>query len=140
MKFNGEMPVIAADVGQFFKHSHRKVVLSGLMVTLSLVGGKHAVFVILAPQIFLDIWLGEQMLEISGELALLVHIRCQEGDDSSLHFAIGHSIRELSLCLMQYVGPTWAQPIEQQPSPILSTAARQSPNVPSPLSCATQPH
>ena len=97
----GEM--IAADVGWFVKHSHRKVVPSCLMVTLCLVDGKLAVFVVLAPHIFLDTGLGEQMLEISGEFAFLVHIRCQAGDDNSLHFAIGQSVHELSLCLMRNV-------------------------------------
>ena len=103
MTFTGEMS--AADVGWLFKNIPRKVAPSGLMVALSLVGGKHAVFVILAPQIFLDIWLGEQMLEISGELALLVHIRCQEGEGSSLPFVIRQSVHELSLRLLRNVGP-----------------------------------
>ena len=104
MKFTGEM--IAADVGQFVQHSHRKVVPSGLMVTLSLVERNLAVLVVLAPNVYLDFWLGDQVLEISGEFTVLAHIRCQEGDDSSLHFAIGQSVHKLSLCLMQNVGPT----------------------------------
>ena len=71
-KFTGEM--IAADVGQFAKHSHRKVTT--------------------------------EMLEISGEFAVLVHIHCQEGEGSSLHLVIGQSVHELSLRLIWNVGPT----------------------------------
>ena len=59
-KFTGEM--IAADVGQFAKSSHQKVMPSCLMVTLSLVDGKLAFKVVLAPHIGLDIWPVEQML------------------------------------------------------------------------------
>ena len=51
--FTREM--IAADVWWFVKHSHQKVVPSALMVTLSLVDGKLAVFVVSAPDIILDI-------------------------------------------------------------------------------------
>ena len=75
MKFSYEMS--AADVGRLFKYSQRKVAPSGLMVALRLVDGKLAILVLLAPHIFFDIWLGEQMLKISGELAFLVNVGCQ---------------------------------------------------------------
>ena len=95
--FTGDM--IGADVGSFIIHSQRKVVPSCLMVALRLVDGKLAVFVVLAADlalhIFLDIWMGEQMLETSGEFAIFVHIRCQKGDCSSLHFEF---IRNRSEC------------------------------------------
>ena len=77
------------------------------MVTLRLVDGKLSVLVEFGLQIFLDIWLGEKMLEISGEFTVLVHIRCEKGDGSALHFAIDQSVHELSLCLMRNVGPTY---------------------------------
>ena len=70
--FTGDM--IGADVDRFFKHSQRKVAPSGLMVALCLVDGKLACLVILALHVFFDIWLGEQMLEISGEFGFLVHV------------------------------------------------------------------
>ena len=104
MTFTGEMS--AADMRRLLKYSQRKVAPSGLMVALRLVDGKLAFLVLLAPHIFFDIWLGEQMLEIPSELAFLVHVRCQEGNSSSLHFAIGHGVHELSLRLMRNVGPT----------------------------------
>ena len=66
----------------------------------------HVSPAVLAPHLFLDIWLGEQMLEIPGEIAFLVHVRCQEGNCCSLHFSIGHGVHELSLRLMRNVGPT----------------------------------
>ena len=69
-----------AYVGSFLKDCQRKVAQSGLMVALSLVDGMLAVFVVFAPNIFLVIWLGKQMLETSGEFAILVQIRCQEGE------------------------------------------------------------
>ena len=83
MTFTCEMS--AADVVRLFKYSQRKVAPSGLMVALRLVDGKLALLVLLAPHIFFDIWLGEQMLEIPGEFAFLVHVRCQVGNSGSLH-------------------------------------------------------
>ena len=76
------------------------------MIELRLVDGKLTFKTVLALHIFLDTRLGEQMLEISGELALLVHIRCQEGKSRSFHFAKGHRVHELALRLMLNVGPT----------------------------------
>ena len=107
MKFTGEMS--AADIGRCLKLSQCKIAPSGLMVALRLVDGKLAFKVVLALHIFLDIRLGDQMLEISGELALLVHIRCQEGARAApIHFAKGHGVHELELALrlMLNVGPT----------------------------------
>ena len=75
MTFTCEMS--AADVGRLFKYSQRKVGPSCLMVALFLVDGKLALLVLLAPHIFYGIWLGEQILEIPGEFAFLVHIGCQ---------------------------------------------------------------
>ena len=75
MTFTGEMS--AADVGCPSKNIPRKVAPSGLMIALRLVGGKLAFEVLLVPHIFFDIWLGEQMLEILGEFAFLVHVGCQ---------------------------------------------------------------
>ena len=96
-----------AFVGRSSKLSQREVAPSGLMVALRLVDGKLAFHVAIAlHHIFLDTRLGEQMLEISGELALLVHIRCQEDKSSFLHLAKGDSVHELALRLMLNVGPT----------------------------------
>ena len=75
MTFTGEMS--AADVGCPSKNIPRKVAPSGLMVALSLVDGKLACLVLCALHVFFDIWLGEQMLEIPGEFAFLVHVGCQ---------------------------------------------------------------
>ena len=80
MTFTGEMS--AADVRRLLKYSQRKVAPSGLMIALRLVDEKLAFKVAFALHIFPDTRLGEQMPEISGELALLVHIRCQEGNSS----------------------------------------------------------
>ena len=55
--------------------------------------------------IVLDTCLGEQMLEMSGEVTLLVNIRSQERKSSSLHFAIDNGVHELALGLMRNVGP-----------------------------------
>ena len=63
-----------AYVGRSSKLRQRKVVPAGLMVALRLVDGKLALKVLLALYIFLDIWLGEQMLEISGEVTFIVNI------------------------------------------------------------------
>ena len=102
MKFTCEMS--AADIGRLFKYSQRKVAPPCLMIALRLVGGKLAFEVLLVPHIVFDIWLGEQMLEIPGEFAFLVHVRCQEGNSCSLHFSIGHGVHELSLRLKLNVG------------------------------------
>ena len=59
------------------KLSQCKVAPSGLMVALRLVDGKLACLVLWALHVFFDIWLGEQMLEIPGEFAFLVHVGCQ---------------------------------------------------------------
>ena len=52
MKFTIKMS--AAGIERFLKQSHRKVVPSGLMVTLTLVDWRLVVLVVLAPHIFLD--------------------------------------------------------------------------------------
>ena len=75
MTFTGEMS--AADVGCPSKNIPRKVAPSGLMIALRLVDGKLAFPVLFAIHVFFDIWLGEQMLEILGEFAFLVHVGCQ---------------------------------------------------------------
>ena len=75
MTFTGETS--AADVGWLFKNSQRKVAPSGLMVALRLVDGKLACLVLWALHVFFDIWLREQMLEILGEFAFIVHVGCQ---------------------------------------------------------------
>ena len=75
MTFTGEMS--AADVGCPSKNIPRKVAPSGLMVALRLVDGKLACLVLCALHVFFDISLGEQMLEILGEFAFLVHVGCQ---------------------------------------------------------------
>ena len=66
-------------LGGFPKKKNRKVLPSGLMIALSLVDKRLVIFVVLAVHVFLEIWLGPQMLETSTELALaiLVHICCR---------------------------------------------------------------
>ena len=78
------------------------------MVTLRTVNRKPALQAFCARHKAQDRRLGEHMLEISGELALLFHIRCQEGKRSFLHFAKGDGVNELALALMRnvLVGPT----------------------------------
>ena len=95
-----------AYVGRCSKPSQQEVARSCLMVALRLVDGKLAFNTFLAHHTSQDTRLGEQMLEISGELALLVHIRWQEGRSSFLHFAKGDGVHELALRLMRNVGPT----------------------------------
>ena len=76
------------------------------MVALSLVDGElGGDLEVVALHIILDTCLGEQMLEISGEVTLHVNIRSQERKSSSLHFAIGNGVHELALRLMRNVGP-----------------------------------
>ena len=76
------------------------------MVALSLVDGElGGDLEAVALDIILDTCLGEQMLEISGEVTLLVNIRSQESKSCSLHFAIGNGVHELAFRLMRNVGP-----------------------------------
>ena len=95
-----------AYIGRYSKLRQREVAPAGLMVALSLVDGELAFLEEVALQIFLDTGLGEQMLEISGEVTLLVNIRSQERKSCSFHCAKGRCVHELALRLMRNVGPT----------------------------------
>ena len=104
IKFTGEMR--GAYIGRQSKLRQREVAPAGLMVKLSLVDGElGGDLEAVALDIILDTCLGEQMLEISGEVTLLVNIRSQERKSSSLHFVIGNGVHELALRLMRNVGP-----------------------------------
>ena len=92
-------------IGRVSKLRHREVAPPGLMVALSLVDGELALPEEVALQIILNTDLDEHMLEVSGEVTLLVNIRSQERKSRSLHFAKGHCVHELALRLMRNVGP-----------------------------------
>ena len=103
-KFTGEMR--GADVRVFSNLRQREVAPTSLMVALSLVDGELGIDLEeVALDIILNTDLVAQMLEISGEVTLLVNIRCQESKSCSLHVAKGHCVHELALGLMQNVGP-----------------------------------
>ena len=75
-------------IGRYAKLRQRDVAPAGVMAALSLVDGDLGIDLEeVALQIFLDTGLGEQMLEISGEVTLLVNIRSQESKSRSLHVA-----------------------------------------------------
>ena len=94
-----------ADVRVFSKLRQREVAPPGLMVEWSLVHGELALPEEVALHIILNTDLDEQMLEVSGEVTLLVNIRSQESKSRSLHCAKGQCVHELALRLMQNVGP-----------------------------------
>ena len=88
-------------IGRHTKLRPREVAPPGLMVALSLVDGELA---LLEHHIILNTDLDEQMLEVSGEVTLLVNIRSQDRKSRALHFAKGHCVHELALRLMRNVG------------------------------------
>ena len=76
-----------AYIGRYSKLRQREVAPPGLMVALSLVDGELAFLEEVALHIILNTELVAQMLEVSGEVTLLVNIRSQERKNRSLHFA-----------------------------------------------------
>ena len=94
-----------AYIGRHSKLRQREVAPPGLMVALSLVDGELALPEEVALHIILNTDLDEQILEVSGEVTLLVNIHSQERKGLSLHFAKGHCVHELALRLMRNVGP-----------------------------------
>ena len=95
-----------ADVRVFSKLRPREVAPSGMMVALSLVDGELGVNLEkVALNKILNTDLAAQMLEVSGEVTLLVNICSQERKSRSLHFAKCHGVHELALGLMRNVGP-----------------------------------
>ena len=95
-----------AYIGRLSKLRQREVAPTGMMVALSLVDGELGVNLEkVALDIILNTELVAQMLEVSGEVTLLVIIRSQERKSRSLHFAKGHCVHELALRLMRNVGP-----------------------------------
>ena len=105
------------------------------MVTLRLVDGKLSVLVEFGLQKLLDIWLGEKMLEISGEITFLVNIRSQESKRRFLHIAKGNSVRELALALMRNERPnsgmvSAAHGAEAEPKHINGMATKSKRTIP----------
>ena len=77
-----------ADVRVFSNLRQREVAPTGLMVALSLVDGELGIDLEeVALHIILNTELVAQMLEVSGEVTLLVNIRSQERKNRSFHFA-----------------------------------------------------